>query len=151
MTASSRKRKQGTLFGSLHTVKSEFIKNRLTSYVHFVNNTFNIFVLRRHQWKLSMLCSLPLVSVCSSELYRKMLDMYALKSFNFALMLIFLMWKVCFIVLRASMANPFLCCMSFVVSNLLPRNLQFLQLSLLLYSILYFFCFVFIFVYGSLL
>ncbi len=48
----------------------------------------------------------------------------------------FLQWKVCFMVRRVSMANlPFLHCISLVVFNLLPRNLQFFQLSHPLYSI----------------
>ncbi len=39
-----------------------------------------------------------IITTCKCPLYRKMLDMYALKSLDFALILILLLWNVCFIV-----------------------------------------------------
>ena len=86
--------------------------------------------LRCLLWNVLTVFSKFLVRVHSSLLYRNTLATYALKVLILIALLIFLLSKILFSVLKASIARIFLRLMSFSVSSKLPSNLHFFHFSL---------------------
>ena len=86
-------------------------------------------LLRRFLWNVSILFSCVLVSVHNSLLYKKTLDMYALKSRSLTFSLIFLLVRISLYWMKAGLASCFLLFMSSSVSNKVPRYLHFFHSS----------------------
>lgn len=78
-------------------------------------------------WNASICSSCVLFSVQSSLLYRKMLDIYAVKVLIFKSVLMFFDVNMYFSVFMASMVSIFRLWMSLSVCSMLPSNLHFFQ------------------------
>ena len=95
--------------------------------IFFGHAIFKIY-LNSDLWKLLMSSASFFVRVQSSALYKKMLSMYALEILTLLLM-VNLLLKAIFNLLKARMAKYFHLEISLLVSSKVPRYLHFFQLS----------------------